>query len=184
MNYIIEHLPKEQWKNKVLQTGYRSNLYYNVRTTRTDKGIYIDIERQESEVDIIKEYDNPIYQHKLYKEDRVGAKAYGIIENGDLIAAVEVLREEKENRLRITELWVMNSYQRKGLGKKLINYVRNIMDDMRTRALIVSLESNNCKAIDFYLEEEFHLFGVDMYSYSNNDMKKKEVKLEFGWMKE
>lgn len=38
--------------------------------------------------------------------------------------------------------------------------------------------------IDFYMHEGFRLIGMDTCCYTNNDLHRKEVRLEFGWFTE
>lgn len=40
--------------------------------------------------------------------------------DGELIAAIETDQELWSNRLRITELWVKDTYQKQGIGHALI----------------------------------------------------------------
>jgi ribosomal protein S18 acetylase RimI-like enzyme len=48
------------------------------------------------------------------------------------------------------------------------------------RMLVLETHSCNVPAIDFYLKHGFELIGFDIAAYSNEDVKKKEVRLEFG----
>ena len=48
------------------------------------------------------------------------------------------------------------------------------------RMLILETQSNNAVAIDFYLRLGFQLVGFDVAAYSNEDVDKKEVRLELG----
>lgn len=51
----------------------------------------------------------------------------------------------------------------------------------RCRAIILETQSCNVNAIDFYIHEGFILIGLDTCCYKNNDLQRKEVRLEFGW---
>jgi ribosomal protein S18 acetylase RimI-like enzyme len=46
--------------------------------------------------------------------------------------------------------------------------------------LIVETQSCNVPAINFYLKHGFKLIGFDVTAYSNEDIERKEVRLEFG----
>jgi hypothetical protein len=46
--------------------------------------------------------------------------------------------------------------------------------------LILETQSCDVSAIDFYLKQGFDLIGFDSAAYSNDDIEKKEVRLEFG----
>jgi len=46
--------------------------------------------------------------------------------------------------------------------------------------LVLETQSCNLPAIDFYLKHGFELLGLDTAAYSNEDVAKGEVRLEFG----
>ena len=46
--------------------------------------------------------------------------------------------------------------------------------------LVLETQSCNVPAINFYLKQSFTLIGFDIAAYSNDDVEKKEVRLEFG----
>ena len=53
---------------------------------------------------------------------------------------------------------------------------------MRAGARMIILETQSCNvpAISFYLKHGFELVGFDAASYSNKDLEKGEVRMEFG----
>jgi hypothetical protein len=46
--------------------------------------------------------------------------------------------------------------------------------------LVVETQSCNVPTVNFYLKNGFELVGFDVAAYSNEDIKRKEVRLEFG----
>jgi ribosomal protein S18 acetylase RimI-like enzyme len=48
------------------------------------------------------------------------------------------------------------------------------------RMLVLETQSCNVKAIQFYLKHGYKLIGFDTAAYSNQDIEKKEVRLELG----
>lgn len=181
MKYEIVHLPKEEWKGKVLPIAYTSYQYYDVNVDKTPKGYLIQIEKKDL-VDPIthtpEEYD---YPDKLYQEHYEHAYAWGVIEKDELIAAIETEQELWSNRLRITELWVAEQYQKQGIGHALIEVAKEQARRERRRAIILETQSCNVNAIDFYQHEGFTLIGMDSCCYKNNDIERKEVRLEFAY---
>lgn len=101
--------------------------------------------------------------------------------NEKLIAAIETDVEVWSNRLRITELWVADDYQRKGIGHELIEVAKEQARRERRRTIILETQSCNVNAVDFYQHEGFTLIGFDSCCYKNNDLERKEVRLELGW---
>ena len=124
------------------------------------------------------EYDFP---DKLYEEFRPEACAWGVLEKGEPVAVIETEPEEWSNRLRVTELWVSPARQKQGLGRALMDVAKEQARLERRRALMLETQSCNVNAVDFYLHEGFTLIGLDTCCYQNNDLERKEVRLEMGW---
>ena len=184
MEYEIIHLPKEKWKGTVIPIGYTTDKYYDVLVNKTDKGFDINIEKKdfkESVTHTPEEYDFP---DKLYEDHWDNAYAWGVLVKDELIATIETNQELWSNRLRITELWVSEKYQKQGIGHRLIEMAKEQARRERCRAVILETQSCNVNAIDFYQHEDFTLIGMDTCCYRNNDLERKEVRLEFGWFPE
>lgn len=181
MDYEIIHLSKEKWKGTILPIKYTTDKYYDVIVNTKDNGFTINIEKKEfveSVTHTPEEYDFP---DKLYEDHWENAYAWGVLVNNELIAAIETDQELWSNRLRVTELWVAEKYQHKGIGHALIEIAKEQARRERRRAIILETQSCNVNAIDFYLHEGFTLIGMDTCCYKNNDLKRKEVRLELGW---
>lgn len=184
MEYEIIHLAKDKWKETIIPIGYTTDKYYDVVVNKTDKGFTIDIEKKDFSEPVThtpEEYDFP---DKLYEDHWENAYAWGVLVKDKLIAAIETDQELWSNRLRITELWVAEEYQKKGIGHALIQVVKEQARRERRRAIILETQSCNVNAVDFYQHEGFTLIGMDACCYRNNDLQRKEVRLEFGWFPE
>lgn len=182
MEYEIIHLPKERWKGTVLPIKYTSKEYYDVCVQKRDKGFYIDIERKGFKQPVSHRHEEYNFPDRLYQDYWENAYAWGVVIDGELVAAMETDQELWSKRLRITELWVDERFQRRGLGHRLIEIAKEQARRERRRALILETQSCNVNAIDFYLHEGFTLIGMDTICYRNNDLERKEVRLEFGWL--
>lgn len=181
MDFEIIHLPKEQYKDHLIPITYTTGEYYDVAVQPEAAGFTVTI-RKESFLNPVthtpEEYD---YPDKLYADYLQKPCAWGILDQGRLIAAIETDPEEWSGRLRITELWVDSDYQRQGIGHALMEVAREQARFERRRALILETQSCNVNAIGFYLHEGFTLIGMDTCCYTNNDPQRKEVRLELGW---
>lgn len=181
MKYEIIHLEKEKWKGYILPVKYTTKQYYDVVVNKKENGFDINIEKKDFTEEIThrpKEYD---FLDKLYEEHWENAYAWGVIDNEKLVAAIETDQEIWSNRLRITELWVAEDYQKQGIGHALIEIAKEQARRERRRAIILETQSCNVNAVDFYQHEGFTLIGFDSCCYKNNDLERKEVRLEFGW---
>lgn len=180
-DYNIIHLPKEQWKGHILPMGYTTREYYDVKVNQTETGFQVSMEKTcfpKPVTHTAEEYDFP---DRLYADYRPGACAWGVIEEGKLVGAIETEPEEWSNRLRVTELWVADGYQKQGMGHALMEVAKEQARLERRRAIMLETQSCNVNAIGFYLHEGFTLIGFDACCYQNDDLARKEVRLELGW---
>lgn len=184
MDYEILHLPKEIWRDTILPIGYTTEEYYDVKLDRNDSGYSIRLSRKKLSKPLThtpEEYDFP---DRLYADYYEHAYAWGIVIEGELIAAVETDPELWSNRLRVTELWVREDHRRKGIGHALMKLAKEQVRRERRRCLILETQSCNADAVAFYHQEGFTLIGLDTCAYSNDDIAKKEVRLEMAWFPE
>lgn len=98
-----------------------------------------------------------------------------------LVAAIETCPEIWSNRLLVTELWIDAPFRKQGLGHALMEVAKKQALREHRRAVILETQSCNVNAVDFYLHEGFTLIGLDSCCYGNNDLARKEVRLNLGW---
>jgi ribosomal protein S18 acetylase RimI-like enzyme len=161
MEYKIVHLPKEKWKGTVIPIEYTTDMYYDVIVNKTDNGFSAVIEKKYFTEPVKHTQEENNFPDKLYDDHWKNAYAWGVLVDGMLIAAIETDRELWSNRLRITELWVEESYRRRGIGHALIEIVREQARRERRRAVILETQSCNVNAIDFYLHD-FILYFIEL----------------------
>ncbi|HOB19286.1 MAG TPA: GNAT family N-acetyltransferase [Candidatus Atribacteria bacterium] len=184
MDHEIVHLPKEVWKGTILPIRYTTDKYYDVIVNNTENGYVISIEKKSFAEPVTHAPADLDFPDRLYADHWENAFAWGVVEEGRLIAAIETAPEQWSNRLRITELWVADEYQRQGIGHALLEVAKEQARLERRRAIILETQSCNVDAIEFYMHEGFRLVGLDTCCYSNTDIQRKEVRLEFGWFPE
>lgn len=184
MKYEIVHLPKEKWKGTIIPIKYTTEKYYDVIVNKTDTGYSIEIEKKDFTEPVIHTPEECDFPDKLYEDHWENAYAWGVLVNEELVAVIETDQELWSNRLRITELWVADKYQKQGIGHALIEVAKEQARRERRRAVILETQSCNVNAIGFYQHEGFTLIGMDTCCYKNNDLQRKEVRLEFGWFLE
>ena len=182
-HYEIVALPNEQWKGTPIPMATRNDSYYDFEISPLDHdGCTISIVRKPAEQDIVhtpEEYDFP---DGLYQGHWEKAEAYGVVgAGGEMLACIEVCPEEWSNRLMVTELWVSEGLRRKGVGKRLMDKAKEIAVNQKRRAVILETQSCNTKAIAFYLSQGFELIGFDTCCYTNNDIGRREVRINLGY---
>lgn len=179
----IAALPREQWKGTSVPLATRNDSYYDVEIDPLNyDGCTIRLVRKQAEEEIIhtpEEYDFP---DALYQDYWENAEAYGVVgDHGELMACIEVCPEEWSNRLMVTELWVSEELRGKGVGSRLMDKAKEIAQKQGRRAIILETQSCNTKAIGFYLHEGFELIGFDTCCYTNNDIERREVRIDLGY---
>ena len=170
-------LERDRWQDYKLNFHYISHNYFDIEISRSDDGFQISF--------LKKPYDTPFEKmpddsDKLFQPWWDDIKAWGIEENGQLIAVIETAVEEWSNRLRVTELWIDDAHRRKGIGTALMDVALRRAKDENRRVLMLETQSRNEGAIAFYLAYGFSLIGFDACAYQNNDMRRKEVRMEMG----
>ena len=181
MSWAVVPLPREQWKGHPLIMDYATNEYYDVSIEHGADSFNVTMRKKHTSEPIVhtsEEYDFP---DSLYQEHWEKAEAFGVIEDGKLIGAVEICPEEWSNRLMVTELWVKDDRRRMGVGKALMDYAKARAVADGRRAIILETQSCNANAIGFYLHEGFELIGFDSCCYTNADIARREVRLDLGW---
>jgi len=181
MEYAITHLPKEAWKGHILRMDYTTSEYYDVKISRGEGGFDVGFHKAPFDYPLTVKSEWEAYPDRLYREHWEGAFAWGIFDGGELIAAIETCPEEWSNRLRVTELWVHENHRRRGLGRALMAVAREQAALESRRAIVVETQSRNTAAISFYLSEGFALSGFDSCCYFNNDIERREVRMDFAW---
>ena len=179
----IVALPKERWKGTVIPMTVRSDGWYDFEIKPLDQsGCSVSIVRKAAEREIVhtpEEYDFP---DKLYQDYWEKAEAYGVLgEAGELLACIELCPEEWSNRLMVTELWVSEGLRGRGLGKRLMDKAKEIAVQQKRRAIILETQSCNTKAIGIYLRQGFELIGFDTCCYTNDDIGRREVRVNLGF---
>ena len=177
MTEKIQPLDRETWQGYEFPFDYTSHNYYDIEINRTNDNFNVSFIKNPFD----KPYINPPNDmDKLFKPWWDDVKAWGIEENGRLVAAIETSVEEWSNRLRVTVLWIDYAYRRKGIATALMDIAVKRAKDEKRRVIMLETQSRNEGAIRFYLAYGFSLIGFDACAYQNNDLSRKEVRMELG----
>jgi ribosomal protein S18 acetylase RimI-like enzyme len=82
--------------------------------------------------------------------------------------------------MRVWENLVDPRFRSAGIGSCFIERAKTEARAKDARLIVLETQSCNVPAIRFYLKHGFDLIGFDIASYTNEDQKKREVRLEFG----
>lgn len=168
----IKKLNKEKYAGKRFTVKYKSSGYYDIK--KEDAGFKIEyillkkpIEKSFDDIFLSEWLDEPI--------------AYGIFEEDILVGYVEGSLEKWNNRFRISNICIFDSsYRNKGIGSILLDIILKEAKKSSARMVVLETQSCNDKAISFYRKNGFEIIGFDLYAYSNDDIKKHEIRIEMG----
>ena len=171
----ISHLNKEKWKGHKLVFTYKTDECYDLLIIKNNNDFSVELKLINLGYEVTKNFEGILYENYLENPYAFGIKLL----KDEWIGFLEVNLESWNNRLRITELLILENFRGKGYGGHLINKAKRIAEDMKCRAIVLETQSCNTKAIKFYLSHGFTFCGFDSACYSNDDIEKKEVRLEF-----
>lgn len=179
---IIKRIYKKDYEGYRLPIEYTTETYYDVSVDHTADGWNANFSLKKFPSPVThtqQEYDFP---DQLFQKHWKGAYAYGAFDGEKFIGAIELYPEKWAKRIRVTELWVDENYRGQRVGKRLMNIAKEQAEKHHARMLILETQSCNVNAIGFYLHEGFDLVGFLSCDYSNNDIGRKEVRIEMGWL--
>ncbi len=168
----ILELDKKEYVGKEFVVKYKTRGYYDIQ--ETESGFEINYKT----FDVVKEMS---FKDSFFGEWLDDPVAYGAFEDGHLLGFVEGALEKWNNRYRISNICVFDTEKRHtGIGTLLMETI--LKEATKSGARMVVLETQTCNenAIAFYKKNDFRLIGFDLFAYSNEDMKRNEVRIEMG----
>lgn len=169
---IIKRLNKNDYAGKEFKVCYQTNGYYDIVPDKLGFKIqYVPFETCVSRS----------FTDEFFGEWLDNPTAYGAFEDEKLIGFVEGAIEQWNNRFRISNICIFEQTTRNsGIGTALMQTI--LAEAIKTNARMVVLETQSCNenAIRFYKKMGFDIIGFDLYSYSNKDPQKHEIRIEMG----
>lgn len=156
---------------------YTSEKYYKVRSEKVENGWYFSLVKEAFETPFVKEMEEEIFEP--YKE---GSEVYIAEIEGQEAAIVVIQEMEWNNTLLIHDLYVNPEYKNNGIGTKLIETAKRRAIELGARLVTLETQTSNYPAIQFYLKNGFEVIGFNTMSYTNDDVKSKEVRLEMAYI--
>lgn len=169
---IIKRLNKNDYAGKEFKVCYQTNGYYDIVPDKLGFKIqYVPFETCVSRS----------FTDEFFGEWLDNPTAYGAFEDEKFIGFVEGAIEQWNNRFRISNICIFEQNTRNsGIGTALMQTI--LAEAIKTNARMVVLETQSCNenAIRFYKKMGFDIIGFDLYSYSNKDPQKHEIRIEMG----
>jgi ribosomal protein S18 acetylase RimI-like enzyme len=174
-NVEIVELEKNEAYLSELKSDYSKVHYYDVSVIGDVEKWRIDLALKPFEGAMTKDYKGRLFEDHV-QEPRV----FVAVVNGRHVGWIELGYEKWNNRMRVWEFLVDREFRRKGIGTFLMNHALEIAKAKGARMLVLETQTDNVSAIAFYLRFGFRFVGLDTAAYSNEDIQKKEVRLELG----
>ncbi|WP_274310135.1 GNAT family N-acetyltransferase [Solibacillus daqui] len=159
--------------------SYQSEKYYKIHSENKGHLQTFTLTEEEFEIPFIKEREEEIFEP--YKE---GSEVYLAQFNNEEAAIMVIQKMEWNNTLYIHDLYVNEGFKQKGIGQSLIELAKKRATKLGVRAIVLESQTSNYPAIQFYLKNGFQLVGFNLISYSNEDVKNHEVRIELGFLLE
>ena len=170
---------KDYPTGKKVRYTYTSEKYYEVSSEKVDVGWHFSLNEKNFVEPFVKEMDEEIFEP--YKE---GSEVYLAHINGEESAIMVIQKMEWNNMLLIHDLYVDVQHKNKGIGRTLIEIAKKRAMGLGIRAITLETQTSNYPAIQFYLKNGFELVGFNKISYTNQDVRNKEVRIEMALLLE
>lgn len=156
---------------------------------KTDGYFHADIKQTNDQFGVIFHY-TPFSEQKIYHFDDVLMSewldepiVYGAFEQNEFVGFVE-LNKEWNQRLRITNIFVKEEKRHDGIGTILMKHAKAYAASQNMRGIVLETQSYNVPAIRFYQKHGFLFLGCDLSAFSNEDVKRQEIRLEMCYQME
>jgi ribosomal protein S18 acetylase RimI-like enzyme len=174
-NVKIIELSKDQTSSFRLHYKYITSEYYDLIFKHERDSWEIKLMKKTLGEALEKNSDSSLFQ-SFIEEPRVFAAET----NNEQVGWIELGYEKWNNRMRVWEILVKEEFRRQGIGTALMNKAIDIAKEKGTRMLVLETQYCNVNAMSFYLKLGFELIGFDTAAYSNEDLQRREVRLEMG----
>ena len=161
-------------RGKKLTFRYKTEYYYEIQVSETQDGFHFTLRRRAFPAPVEKSFTDTLLEPWL-EEPQV----FAAVEAGQELGYLELSHEGWNNRMRVSNLWVADERRRGGIGTALMEKAVDVAARAGARSLVLETQSCNDPAIRFYRKMGFSLIGFDLTAYSQADVEKKEVRLEF-----
>jgi len=172
---IVELSRTEAYLRVLPRSRYSTREYYDLSVQHEPGCWRISLIRKTFEKEIEKEYKG-----RLFEDHAEEPRVFAALINDKEVGWIELGYSKWNNRMRVWEFLVEKGFRRRGIGTLLMKKAVRIAKDRGARMLVLETQTNLVPAIDFYEAFGFEFIGFDTAAYSNEDVDKKEVRLELG----
>ncbi|MFQ5552861.1 MAG: GNAT family N-acetyltransferase [Thermoplasmata archaeon] len=171
----IVPLGQQEGASIKLHYRYKTGSHYALRVTRGESSWSARLALAKLPENIEKQSIGHLFEEHV-EEPRVFAAEVG----GKRVGWLETGYQGWNNRMRVWQLLVEEEHRGRGIGARLMETAIKVAEERGARMLVLETQSCNVQAIAFYMKLGYELIGFDSAHYSNEDVEKGEVRLEFG----
>lgn len=171
---IVELAKSDVYLSK-LRSKYSTSEYYDLSVSREFGRWRIELALKPLGKTLEKDYQGKLFEGHL-EEPRVFA---AVLDNKQ-VGWIELGYHKWNNRMRVWEFLVEQELRRRGIGALLMKHAVKVSKEKGARMLVLETQTCDVPAINFYVKFGFELIGFDTAAYSNEDIERKEVRLELG----
>lgn len=170
----IVELSRSEYQGYELDYKYVTKAYYDV-SIKKKNDIKIQIKRKK-----LRRKTEKGFQSKLFESYIENPQVFAVFDKRKIVGVIEGSLESWNNRYRIWNILVEKRYRDQGIGQALYKHIEQEAIKLNARAIVLEVQSCNDPAIGFYMKQGLHFIGLNTIEYSNEDVQKKEVRLEMG----
>lgn len=172
----LRRILKEDYPdNKTVIYEYTSAHYYEAVFEERGNGWSIDF--------TLKPFGEPFHKREeslIFVNYLENLECYIAELEGQEAGVINFHHEKWNNVVRIHDIQVDPSARCQGIGSVLMAWAKKRASEIEARAIVLETQTSNYPAIQFYQKHGFRLTRCDLISYSNEDVHKKEVRIEMG----
>lgn len=171
----IEQLNPDQAASIKMNYSYVTDSYYDLEEQVIDSGWSFRLSLKKYDEAVKKSSNSTLFESYVEK-----AKVFQASLNHIPVGYLQIGFDTWNNRARIWDLLILPEYRQQQVGTQLMAVAVSESRKWEARSLVLETQSCNTPAINFYLKHGFKLIGFDSNHYSNQDIQKKEIRIEFG----
>lgn len=152
-----------------IATGYYSHSTYNVLYADTDTETTFALKNEPLPEPYIKKYQYSEADILKYRELLGNGYCWGAYQ-GDLLIGLILAEPHAWNQsVWVWEFHVAENWRRQGIGRQLMEKVVAQAEGENKRIIVCETQNTNAPAIRAYRQLNFHVEGIDISYYSNDD---------------
>lgn len=171
---LLEHLNSDDLNQIV--TGYTSDAKFLVRKTESAEQYVISLDLIPLRKPYVKRFDYiETGDATRYKKVLALGFSFGVYDLDKCVGIVLAEPREWNKSLWVWELHVAETHRQRGYGRNLVNTLSEKAQNAGLRIMVCETQNTNVPAIRFYHKVGFHVEGIDLSYYTNNDYPNGEI---------